>query len=50
MIIYHAEIEMQSSMEHEEFKEWLIDALRKISIDPNTTNVKQVYEDGGSWF
>ena len=48
-MLYHAEIEIYSDMDQEEFNEWLIDALRKISSDPNKTRVVDVYEDGGSW-
>jgi hypothetical protein len=42
-MLYHAEVEIESDMEQEEFNAWLIDALRNISIIPLNTNVKSVY-------
>jgi len=48
-MLYHAEIEIESDMEQEEFREWLIDNLRKISETPNRTKVNSVYENGESW-
>ena len=42
-MLYHAEIEIESNMEQEEFNVWLINALRNISITPDNTSVHSVY-------